>query len=155
MADTGLPALQAPPAPQAPPQPAQLPAPPNQPIFTQPFQHMPQLNWSHFKPEFSGKPEEDAEPCLLRTNDCMDTHAFPEGVKVQCFCLTLVEARLWYKLLRPLNVGWIALQTQFRQQYSEIGNTREQLFHTWRSFHFDDNTETLDSYVTCIRQVAT
>ena len=24
----------------------------------------------------------------------------------------------------------------------------------WRSFHFDENTETLDAYVTCIRQVA-
>ena len=29
------------------------------------------------------------------------------------------------------------------------------LFHAWRSFHFDENTETLDTYVTCIRQVAT
>ena len=28
-------------------------------------------------------------------------------------------------------------------------------FHAWRSFHFDDNTETLDAYATCIRQVAT
>ena len=36
-----------------------------------------------------------------------------------------------------------------------IGNTREQLFWAWRSFHFDENTETLDSYVTCIGQVAT
>ena len=36
-----------------------------------------------------------------------------------------------------------------------MGNTREQLFHAWRSFHFDENAETLDSYVTCIRQVAT
>ena len=25
----------------------------------------------------------------------------------------------------------------------------------WKSFHFDENTDTLDSYVTCIRQVAT
>ena len=25
----------------------------------------------------------------------------------------------------------------------------------WRSFHFDENIEILDSYVTCIRQVAT
>ena len=41
------------------------------------------------------------------------------------------------------------------QQYSKIGNTGEQLFHAWRSFHFDENTETLDSCVTCIRQVAT
>ena len=43
---------------------------------------------------------------------------------------------------------------QFRQQYSKIGNTQEQLFHVWRSFHFDENSETLDSYVTDIRQVA-
>ena len=31
----------------------------------------------------------------------------------------------------------------------------ELLFHAWRSFHFDENTETLDSYVAHIRQVAT
>ena len=30
----------------------------------------------------------------------------------------------------------------------------EQLFHAWRSFHFNENTETLDAYVTGIRQVA-
>ena len=37
--------------------------------------------------------------------------AFPEGVKVQNFCLTLVgEARLWYKSLRPINVDWNWLQ---------------------------------------------
>ena len=43
----------------------------------------------------------------------------------------------------------------FRQQYSKIGNTREQLFHAWRSFHFDENAETIAAYVNCIRQVAT
>ena len=81
----------------------------------------------------------------------MDTHAFQEGVKVQHFCLTLVgEARLWYESLRPLNVAWIRLQNQFRQHYSKIGNTKEQLFHAWRSFHFAENTETLHSYVTWI-----
>ena len=90
MADTGLPALTASTVPQAPQppipqQPAQPPVPPNQPIPTQPIQHMPQLSWSHFKSEFSGKPEEDAEAHLLRMNDWMDTHAFPEGVKVQYF----------------------------------------------------------------------
>ena len=37
----------------------------------------------------------------------------------------------------------------------KIGNTREQVFHVWQSFHFDDITETLDVYVTCMRQVAT
>ena len=36
----------------------------------------------------------------------------------------------------------------------KIGNTREQLFHAWRSFHFDENTETIDAYIHCNRQVA-
>ena len=42
----------------------------------------------------------------------------------------------------------------FRQQYSKIGNTREQLFHTWKSFHFNENAETIDAYIHCIGQVA-
>ena len=40
-------------------------------------------------------------------------------------------------------------------QYSKIGNTREQLFHAWQSFSFDENTETIDTYVTHIRHVGT
>ena len=53
----------------------------------------PQLNWPHFKPEYAGRPDEDVEAHLLRTNDWMDTHEFPQ-VKIQRFCLTLVgEAR--------------------------------------------------------------
>ena len=86
----------------------------------------------------------------------MNVHHFMEGVKVQIFCLTLLgEARLWYQSLEPINIDWQGLQNLFRQQYSKIGNTREQLFHVWRSFSFDKNTETIDAYVTCIRQVAT
>ena len=82
------------------------------------------LNWSHFKPEFSGKPGDDAEAHLLRKNDWMETHNFPEVVKVQRFCLTLTgEVRLWYESLRPIVVNWQGLQDQFRQQYSKIGNT--------------------------------
>ena len=46
-------------------------------------------------------------------------------------------------------------KNQFRQQYYKIGNTREQLFHVWTSFYFGENTGSLDSYVTQIRQVAT
>ena len=42
----------------------------------------------------------------------------------------------------------------FRQRYSKLGNTCEQLFHPWRSFTFDENAETIDSYVIRIRQVA-
>ena len=61
-----------------------------------------QLNWSHFRPEFSGKPEEDVEAHLLKMEDWMTMHVFPEGQKVRRFCLTLMgEARLWYA---PLNV---------------------------------------------------
>ena len=84
----------------------------------------------------------------------MDTHAFSES-KVQRFCLTLVgEVRLWYDSLRPIVLDLNGLQNQFKQQYSKIGNTMEQLFHAWRSFHFDQNTETLHPYVTHIRKVA-
>ena len=64
----------------------QPPVPPAQSILTQPIQpaHVPQLYWSQFKPKFTGKPDEDAEAHLLRTNDLMDTHAFQEGTKIQC-----------------------------------------------------------------------
>ena len=118
-----------------------------------PFQ-VPQFNWSYFKPEFSGKPEEDAIAHLLRTNDWMETHNFPQETKVQRFCLTLTgEARLWYESLRPIEIDWPTLQECFRQQYSKFGNTREQYFHVWRSFHYDENTDTIDSYISKIKQV--
>ena len=57
--------------------------------------------------------------------------------------------------LRLINVDWVGLQNIFRQQYSKIGNTRDQLFYAWRSYHFDENVEMIDAYVNCIRQVAT
>ena len=76
MADGGPPASQ--PLPVAPQvqhvvPPAQLVVSPAQP------DPLPQLNWSHFKPD------EDAEAHLLRTNDWMDTHAFQEGVESKGF----------------------------------------------------------------------
>ena len=56
-------------------------------------------------PEFSGQPDDDAEGHLLWTNDWMETHNFPEVVKVQRFCLTLTgKAKLWYESLRPIVV---------------------------------------------------
>ena len=80
------------------------------------------LNWSNFKPEFSGKPDEDAEAHLLCLNDWMNAHHFVDGVKVQRFCLTLLgEARLWCQSLEPINVDWQGLQNLFRQQYFQIG----------------------------------
>ena len=78
----------------------------------------------------------------------MNAHHFIDVVKVQRFCLTLLgEARFWYQSLEPINADWQKLQNLFRQK------NREQLFHTWRSFNFDENTETIDAYATCIRQV--
>ena len=95
------------------------------------------------------------EAHLLRTNDWMETHNFPEVAKVQRFCLTFTrEARLWYESLRPIVVDWTGLQECFRQQYSKFGNTQEQLFHIWRSFHYDENAEMIDVYVNRIKQVA-
>ena len=87
----------------------------------------------------------------------MEAHHFEEDTKVQRFCLTLLgEAKLWYQSLEPLeDTTWAQLQNLFRQRYSKLGNTREQLFHVWKSFTFDENMETIDSYVIRIRQVAT
>ena len=103
-------------------------------------------NWIGKKPEFSGKPEEDAESHLLSTRDWKEADNFPNEVKVRCFCLTLIgEARLWYESLAPLYNDWPALQNKFRWQYSKIGNTPEQLVHGWRTFKFDENTDTIDS----------
>ena len=87
----------------------------------------------------------------------MEAHRFDEGIRVQRFCPHIVgEARLWYQSLEPLeDTTWPQLQNLFRQRYSKLGNTHEQLFHVWRSFTFDENTETIDSYVIRIREVAT
>ena len=87
----------------------------------------------------------------------MNAHHFNYDVKVQRFCLTLLgEARLWFHSLESLeDTTWPQLQNLFRQRYSKLGNTCEQLFHAWRSFTFDKNTETIESYVIWIRQIAT
>ena len=109
----------APPLPQAQ---AGQQAPQQQEQYAQPAQQGQQiihLNWSHFKPEFLGKPEEDAEAHLLCTNNWMNAHHFLEGAKVKRFFLTLLgEARLWYQSLEPINIDWQGLENVFRQQYS-------------------------------------
>ena len=111
-------------------------------------------NWIGKKPEFLGKPEEDAESHLLSTRDWIEAHNFPEGEKVRCFHMTLIgEARLWYESLALLDNDWPTLQNKFRWQYSKIGNTPEQLFHAWRTFKFDENTDSIESYVLRMSQV--
>ena len=64
------------------------------------------------KPEFQGKPEEDAEAHLLCLNDWMEAHHFDAGIRVQRFCLTLLgEARLWCHSLEPFeDTTWAQLQ---------------------------------------------
>ena len=85
----------------------------------------------------------------------MEDHNFPNEVKVRHFHLTLIgEARLWYESLAPLDDNWPALQNKFRWQYSKLGNTPEQLFHAQRTFKFDENADTLNSYVLRMSQVA-
>ena len=83
----------------------------------------------------------------------MRIHNFNEDDKVQRFCMTLLgEARLWYEPLTPIANDWPALQNAFRPQYSKLGNTPEQYLHQWRSFYFDENVDSIDSYVTRVSQ---
>ena len=144
--------------------PAEGPEEPDQPNNPNPLPEKPpipmannHLIWSHFQPDFSVKPEEDTEAHLLKTNDWMTTHDFPDDQKVRRFCLTLFgEARLWYETLgtQKQQLNWAGLQEHFRQQYSKFGNTREQYFHGWRSFNFDEATDTIDGYIQKVKQVA-
>ena len=55
-------------------------------------------NWRGKKPEFSGKPEEDAESHLLSTRGWMEVHNFPEGEKVM-FHVEVVYFNLYIKCL--------------------------------------------------------
>ena len=140
---------------EEPNQPHQPNLPPDQPPnLPDPMANKQQLNWSYFKPEFAGKPEEDVEAHLLSTTDWMETHNFPDDQKVRRFCLTLMEeARLWYETIRQVQMDCPAMQECFRQQYSKFGNTREQYFHVWRSFQFDEAIDTIDCYIHKVKQV--
>ena len=82
-----------------------------------------QLNWSYFRPEFSGKPEEDVETHLLRMEDWMSTHDFPEDQRVRRFCLTLMQDATLNVPQQQLT--WEGLWDRFRQQYPKFGSTRE------------------------------
>ena len=74
----------APVGPNVPVQPPQLA--PAQPVLAGQVVPDPQVvhqNWVGKKPEFSGKPEEDAESHPLSTRDWMKAHNFPKEVKVR------------------------------------------------------------------------
>ena len=51
-------------------------------------------------------------------------------------------------------MDWNVLQECFRQRYLKFGSSREQYFHVWRSFHYDENTDMIDSYILKVKQVA-
>ena len=64
------------------------------------------------------------------------------------FPLTLAgKARLWYQSIHPCQGNWEELQERCLPQFSKIVNMREQLFHAWRLFHFDENVETIHAYI--------
>ena len=65
-----------------PPVPAQ-PVPQLAPAGVVPVPQIIYQKWIGKKPEFSGKPEEDAEYHLLSMRDWMEVHNFPEGEKVR------------------------------------------------------------------------
>ena len=56
--------------------------------------------------------------------------------------------------MHPFQGSWGEFQERFRTQFSKLGNTREQLFHAWRSIQFDKNVETINVYAQRIRQIA-
>ena len=56
------------------------------------------------------------------------------------------EARLWYVRLGAAQLYWQTLQDSFHQQYSKFGSTKEQYFHAWRSFQFDENAD-MNSFI--------
>ena len=64
------------------------------------------------------------------------------------------EARVWYETLGTVQLDWQTLRDCFLQHYSKFGSTREQYFHAWRSFQFDENADTIDSYIHKVKQVA-
>ena len=53
-----------------------------------------------------------------------------------------------------MNLDWPVMQEHFKQQYSKFGNTREQYFHVWRSFQYDEAINTINGYIHKVKQVA-
>ena len=86
----------------------------------------------------------------------MSTHNFEENVKVQRFCLTLLgEARLWYETLNLNNIAWLELQNAYQATVLKTGQyPKNSTSNQWRSFYFDENVDSIDSYVTRVSQCA-
>ena len=50
-------------------------------------------------------------------------------------------------IIHPYQGSWEELQERFRTQFYKIGYAREKLFHSVRSFFYDENAVTIDAYV--------
>ena len=76
-------------------------------------------------------------------------------LRVHRFPLALAgQGKLWYQCIYPFQGNWEESQERFRTPFSKIGNIRKQLSHAGRSFHFNENEETINASVQRIRQVA-
>ena len=85
----------------------------------------------------------------------MYNHNFVAGQRLQRFPLTLTnEAILLYQAIHPFQCSLEELQEIFSNHFSKVDNTREQLFHAWISFHFNENADIIDAFVQRMRQVA-
>ena len=62
-------------------------------------QHL-HINWSNFKPEFSGKPDEDTEVHLFHSNDWTNAHHFIDGAIVQDFVLHTRRSKIVVSVFR-------------------------------------------------------
>ena len=85
------------------------------------------------------------DDCTLFCRGCQGSQILFNTIRRSQIMVSFIRTNK-HRLARVTNL--------FRQQYSKVGNAREQLFHVWRSFSFDENTDTIDAYVTCMRQVA-
>ena len=74
------------------------------------------INWSNFKPEFSGKPEEDVEAHLLCSNDWMNAHCFDEDRKSSKILSYIVRrSKIMVSFLRTLKRHSIGTTTEYIQ----------------------------------------
>ena len=70
------------------------------------------LNWSNFKPKFSGKPE-DAEAHLLCLNDWMEAHHFDADIRVQSLPHTIGGSKIVVPFLRTFGRDYMGTITKF------------------------------------------
>ena len=71
------------------------------------------LNWSNFKPEFSGKLEEDAEAHLLWSNDWMEAHHFNEDMSTEILSHTARGSKIVVSLFRTFREYNMGTTTKF------------------------------------------